>query len=338
MLKRAFGVLLCGLLCGPALAEDPIPLTVVSFSAPDSAHGRRWVTFENQINATVGDEVALNMLTGGQVGTEESMLASLRRGRAQMGIVSIGALAALVPELSILAAPFLFESDAEADFVMDEYLFEPYADLLAQRGLTLLKWEDGGWHNIYARKALRHPADLTDYRLRSSATDATRLFLTEVGADVAVLDFGDMVAALETGLVDGGVTTSVMYKVAGLYEDARHFTLTRHAFSPGALLANKAWADSTPPDILNAIMAAHGPTAESRRIVREELKESEAHVRAAGVSVHELTEDERQAWTRAAEPVHAQLLNSIGGEAKRLYTLTLQGKRAFAAEQDITPH
>lgn len=330
-MMRIVVLLLAGLMCTSAQAADPIPLTVVSFSAPDSAHGRRWVTFENEINKTLGDRVALNMLTGGQVGNEENMLASLRRGRAQMGIISIGALAALVPELSILAAPFLFESDAEADFVMDTYLFEPYADLLAARGLTLLKWEDGGWHNIYARKALRRPSDLTNYRLRSSATDATRLFLSEIGADVAVLDFGDMVAALETGLVDGGVTTSVMYRVAGLYEDAPHFTLTRHAFSPGALLANKDWTDTTPPEVLEAILAAHGSTAESRRVVRAELRESEDFVRNAGVNVVELTNAERHAWTQAAEPVHAKLIESIGGEAQRLYDLTLEGKRAYSA-------
>lgn len=334
MIKRVFLVVIAAVLSGPAHADDPIPLTVVSFSAPDSAHGRRWVEFENQVNTTLGDRVALNMLTGGQVGTEDNMLSSLRRGRAQMGIISIGALAALVPELSILATPFLFESDAEADFVMDQYLFEPYAELLAERGLTLLKWEDGGWHNIYARKALRSPNDLSDYRLRSSATEATRLFLSEIGADVAVLDFGDMVAALETGLVDGGVTTSVMYRVAGLYEDAPHFTLTRHAFSPGALLANKTWTDSTPPDVLDAIVAAQGSIAESRRVVRAELQESEDYVRTAGVTVHELNDTERRAWTAAAKPVHAKLIESIGGDAQRLYDLTLEAKRAYAAQQN----
>ncbi len=317
-----------------AHADDSIPLTIVSFSAPDSAHGRRWVQFEQRVEDTLGDRVALNMLTGGQVGTEENMLSSIRRGRAQMGIISIGALAALVPELSLLVAPFLFESEAEADFVMDQYLFAPYADLLAKRGLTLAKWEDGGWHQLYARKPLRSPADLASYRLRSSATEATRLFLSEVDADVVVLDFGDIVAALETGLVDGGVTTSVMYRVAGLYEEAPHFTLTRHAFAPGALLANKAWADVTPPDVLKAVLAAQGTMADNRRLVRAEAEESEAALRAAGITIHELTDNERRAWVAAAAPVHRKLIDDIGGEAERMYAIAQEGKRAFTAREN----
>jgi TRAP-type transport system periplasmic protein len=312
------------------IALTPIPLTIVSFSAPDSAHGRRWQRFEQKVEETLGGQVALTMLTGGQIGNEENMLSSLRRGRAQMGIISIGALAALVPELSLLTAPFLFESEAEADFIMDRYLFAPYAALLAEKGLTLAKWEDGGWHQLYARKPLPTPTDLINYRLRSSATEATRLFLAEAGADVVVLDFGDMVAAQQTGLVDGGVTTSVMYRVAGLYEDAPHFTLTRHAFAPGALLANKAWADAMPPEILDAVLAAQGTVADNRRLVRREAEESEDQLRAAGAILHELTEEERRAWITVAAPVQRKLREDIGGEAERFYELVLEGKRAFA--------
>ena len=335
MFKSVIAILLvAGLSVTSAQAEDPIPVTIVSFSAPDSAHGRRWVQFEKNVEDTLGDRVALNLLTGGQVGTEDNMLSSIRRGRAQMGIISIGALAALVPELSLLVAPFLFESEDEADFVMDRYLFAPYAELLAARGLILAKWEDGGWHQLYARKPLRAPADLASYRLRSSATEATRLFLSEVDADVVVLDFGDIVAALDTGLVDGGVTTSVMYRVAGLYEEAPHFTLTRHAFAPGALLANKAWADATPPDVVEAVLAAQGTMADNRRLVRAEAVESEESLRAAGITIHELTDDERQAWVAAAEPVHRKLIDSIGGDAERMYAIAQEGKRAFAAQKN----
>lgn len=321
-------------LFGSAQAADPIPLTIVSFSAPDSAHGRRWVRFEQKVEETLGDQVALNMLTGGQVGNEENMLSSIRRGRAQMGIISIGALAALVPELSLLVAPFLFESEDEADFIMDRYLFEPYAALLAERGIKLMKWEDGGWHQMYGRKPLRLPTDLNNYRLRSSATEATRMFLADAGADVVVLDFGDIVAALDTGLVDGGVTTSVMYRVAGLYEEAPHFTLSRHAFAPGALLANKAWADDIPAEVLASVSAAQGTMEDNRNLVRAEAIESLATLRAAGVTLHELTPEERRAWTDVSLPVHRKLIESIGGEAERIYGIMLDGKRAFAEAQN----
>ncbi len=315
---------------GAPVRGEPVPLTVVSFSTPDSAHGKRWRTFERIVRSDLGAQVELTMLTGGQIGTEDNMLSSLRRGRAQMGIISVGGLAPLVPELSLLAAPFLFESTAEADFVMDEVVFHAYAGLLADKGLSLVKWEDGGWHQLYARTPLVWPRDLRTYRLRSSATDATRLFLSALGADVVVLDFGDIVSALETGLVDGGVTTSVMYRATGLYEDAPHFTLTRHAFAPGAMLANAAWRAQTPPEVYRQIVAALGSTAEGRAAVRQEIAESEAYVGDLGAQIHHLTADQRRAWSAAAAPVHRALVERIGGRAEEIYGLLLEGKAAFA--------
>ena len=79
-------VVLAGTFFEVAAALEPVQLTIVSFSTPDSAHGRRWVRFEREIEQSLGDRVALTMLTGGQVGNEDNMLSNLRRGRAQMEI------------------------------------------------------------------------------------------------------------------------------------------------------------------------------------------------------------------------------------------------------------
>jgi len=305
----------------------------VSFSAPGSAHSRRWLAFETEIKEELGDRVALAMLTGGQLGNEDSMLSSLRRGRAQMGIISTGALSVLTPELSVLSAPFLFDSNEQADFVMDEILFQPYAALLADKGLTLIKWEDGGWHNVYARRPLITPQDFKAYRLRSSATEATRMFLSALGADVVVLDFGDIVSALETGLVDGGVTTSTMYRVTGLYEEAPHYTLTRHAFSPGALLANKGWFEDLPGDVRDVILHAHGTADGGRHSVREEIEYSETLVRDAGTHMYELSPEERQRWAALTVPVTKRLIALIGRDAELLFAMAQNGKQRFTDQR-----
>ncbi len=317
-----------------ARAAEPVPLAVVSFSTPDSAHGRRWVEFETTVRETLGDRVALSMLTGGEIGSEDTMLASLRRGRVHMGIISVGGLSPLVPELALLAAPFLFESEAEADFVMDQFVFDAYSELLADKGLTLVKWEEGGWHQLYARAPLLWPRDLRSYKLRSPATDATRLFLSALDADVVVLDFGDIVTSLQTGLVDGGVTTSVMYRAAGLYESAPHLTATSHAFAPGAMLTNTDWQETVPADVYDQIVLALGTTAEGRAegraAVRAEISESHAYVAQNGAQIHRLSPDQSRAWSSAARPVQRALVAQIGGSAEEIYALIQRGKAAFA--------
>ena len=65
-MRFVFVVLASVWLSAPVDAADPIPLTVVSFSAADSAHGRRWVKFEQEIREQLGNQVELAMLTSGQ--------------------------------------------------------------------------------------------------------------------------------------------------------------------------------------------------------------------------------------------------------------------------------
>lgn len=310
--------------------EVPIPLTVVSFSTPDSAHGRRWVEFEAAVRQTLAEHVSLSMLTGGEIGSEDTMLAGLRRGRVHMGIISVGGLSPLVPELSLLAAPFLFDSEGQADFVMDRYVFDIYADLLAEKGLTLVKWEEGGWHQLYARTPMVWPEDARSYKLRSPATEATRLYLAALKADVVVLDFGDIVTSLQTGLVDGGITTSVMYKATGLYESAPHLMVTNHAFAPGAMLANTDWKKSVPVDTYTQIVRALGSTEEGRATVRAEIAESLAYVEDRGASIHYLSGDQVRAWAGIAQPVQRQLIDRIGGRAEEIYARIQDGKAAFS--------
>ena len=77
--------------------------------------------------------------------------------RARRFFLQTAGYVSLHTSLWILSVSFLFESNDEADFVMDEIVFAPDAGLLAGRGFTLVKWEDGGRHNIYARQPLKAP-------------------------------------------------------------------------------------------------------------------------------------------------------------------------------------
>ena len=59
------------------------------------------------------------------------------------------ALSAVVPELALLYAPFLFADEQEADYVYDHLLTEIYGNLLAEKGLHLVSWYEIGFNQVY---------------------------------------------------------------------------------------------------------------------------------------------------------------------------------------------
>ena len=65
----------------------------------------------------------------------------------------------MVPELGVLLAPYLFTSEEEVDFAMDQHLREVFTRLFAEKGLTFLRWGEVGWTSIYGIRPIMSPAE-----------------------------------------------------------------------------------------------------------------------------------------------------------------------------------
>ncbi len=108
-------------------------VTIGGTTTPNTPGEATWLGFKNRVEAAAGGRIRFRPLIYGQLGSEEQLLSSLRRGRIQYANLSAQSVGTLVPELSLLYAPSLFADYAEADYVYDRYLTDIYRDLLAAR-------------------------------------------------------------------------------------------------------------------------------------------------------------------------------------------------------------
>jgi len=139
---------LCLAACGsPSPQEDAIShheATIEAPAASGSADEANWQRFADNVQVwTHGYK--LTMRLGREAGTPEQRLADLHAGKAQVAALEPKAAAALVPELSVLSAPQLFDSQAEADFVLDDTALQQFQPLFVNKGLRLLGWYDDDW-------------------------------------------------------------------------------------------------------------------------------------------------------------------------------------------------
>ncbi len=291
----------------------------------------KFLATERRLEAgwTVSADVVL--LIDGQVGTEESMAATVRRGRAQIGMLTTAGTSSVVAEMSLLMAPYLFDSFEEADFVLDNIILEKVKALFAEKGLHFVQWIDSGWFNVFSQVPARLPSDIVDMRMRAAGGPAARVFLQEVGADVAQLPFADLVPGLQTGLLVGGATNTSMYRTVALYELAPYVTLTRHGINPGTTFANKAWFDAQPETNQGLVMSGIASTSVLRSDVRAEGVEALIYSESKGATIITLSATERAAWKKASTNSHRILIDEIGGETAALYDLIQEGRSAFAA-------
>jgi TRAP-type C4-dicarboxylate transport system substrate-binding protein len=344
---RRLAVAACLLLLAACGSRDPAQeqapraprneVTVAGFALPGSVDERNWLRFEQNVT-TWAPEFRLKMLIRGEGGPEETQFSNLRRGRVQIVGGSLAGAAAIVPELAVLQAPYLFESQAEADYVMDEVLLEPFRQIFAEQGLRLIQWLDIGWVNLYARKPILTPQDAQGARLRAASSIASQEFVAAIGGDLITLPFPDILPSLQTGLIDGGVTSITMYSLSGLPAEAPHYVLTEHSYDVGLLLANRPWFDRLTPHDKDVFLQAFGSAGQARTDARAAVEALYARLQSdAGVTVHRPDAGQRRAWAEAARPAHAAIIRKAGGRSQEIYDLVMKGKADFAARQAARP-
>jgi TRAP-type C4-dicarboxylate transport system substrate-binding protein len=78
------------------------------------------------------------------VGSEQEIAQQVIRGRVQLGGISMAGLAPSVPEAGLLTTPYLWSSNAERDFVTDNYALPVLRKIYEKKGLVLLKVSEVG--------------------------------------------------------------------------------------------------------------------------------------------------------------------------------------------------
>lgn len=326
--------------CGPS-ADAPrekadsgvTEITAAGTAFPNTAGELQWFRFQRRVEEGTGGRIKVRMLVHGQLGSEEQIVSGLQRNRVHIGNLSAMVASTIVPETAILYAPFLFESEAEADFVYDNFLTDLFTSLVREQGLHLVTWDEIGFHHIYSVTPILSPQDLRGRRFRVSASEASRQFARAFGADVIPLGFGEIVPSLQTGLIEAGENSVTLYVRTGTSGEAPHLTLTGHSFGMSLIVASKDWWDGMTEADRRVVAAAYPSIQESRLSTRAEANQDLENAADFGIVPRWPEAVEREAWAAAVSHVPAELADTIGGQSQRVLEIIAEGKAAFARQQ-----
>jgi TRAP-type transport system periplasmic protein len=261
--------------------------------------------------------------------SEQEAVQQIVRGRIEMGSISMTGLSTLVPEAAVMNTPYVWASSDQADFVIDNYMAKPIGELLDKKGLVLLGFAETGWTDVVGKTPMLSPADAKGKKIRVSPAPASAMFWRQIGVNAVQLPLGELFPGLEQGLVEGADLPFVYYVTTPAAKTAPHYVLTRHLHQFNAIMANKAaWSKLAQP-VQAQVRASITPYSELRKAVRDAERPLMAEFEKNGGKVHQLTDAQRAAWRTLVEPGQAAFIESIGGEAKNLFSAIEEGKKAF---------
>ena len=145
--NKIVGLLFVVALCaGNLVAQIEVKMgTVAPTGTPwaDELNG-----IKKRVEAESNKAIKMKIYLGGQLGGENEILQGIRKGRIQGGGLTAAAVASVIPEMDIVEIPYLFDSQKQADCVLDNHLLEPFRQLFDEKGLTFVSWAENGYRNI----------------------------------------------------------------------------------------------------------------------------------------------------------------------------------------------
>lgn len=318
----------------PAKVSAQQEVVVGGRAGPDTPGDIYWKRFADDLTHLSDDRLKAKLFVRGEIGPEETLFMGLRRNTVQLGGISTSGLSLAVPELSVIRIPFLFENNAELEYVLESGVKDFVSELLYDKNLVMFDWQSAGWLNFYSTFPIRQPSDLTNKRMRISVEDASIEFMKALGADFAQISFSDVLPALQTGLLDGGEQSSQLYIIGGFSDYAAYYTLSRHAYVVAVVVGNRRWYDGLASQDQDILRQSVPSDVWYRQMYQREDDSALAKLEADGLNLLTLTEAELAVWKNKVSGLPEQLVAKSGPRARELYDMILAAKRDFAAQSE----
>lgn len=291
---------------------------------------------KQRIEKESNGRIEFRIYLSGQLGGEVETLRGMLRGRTQGWGGSAGALASVIEQLQIVEFPYLFKSEAEADYILDSVLYEPFAKMMSEKGIVLHSWNENGWRNIGSKsRPIHKPEDLKGMKIRSQQEKLHLAMWQAWGANAVAISLPEVLSALQTGVVDAFDNSPVFTTAASWHTAITYYTISEHIYQPAAVVYNKNFIDSLPEDLRKVVLAdPHGEAKRGRAGVRAIIPEVLALMEQEGVTFYRMTEAEKDTFRKLSLPLHEQFAEIVGRDLlNRVYAAQAEFRKTQKANK-----
>jgi len=240
---------------------------------------------------------------------------------------------ATVKSLNLFSLPFFFNGYEDVDKIENgetgKKLFKEMEDM----GVVCLAWGENGFREITnSKKSITKPEDMKGLKFRVVGSPIFIDIFHALGADAVSMNWGDAVTAFQQGAVDGQENPYGVLLPTKIWEYHKYVTNWHYLLDPLIFCVSKKTWDTFPDDIKQAITEAALEAGEwnkaySRRgldgttsidILKQKFNETPeildqvAYVKQMGMTVTELTSDEKQAFRDATKAVFDKWVPTVG--------------------------
>lgn len=271
------------------------------------------------------DEVTVDIFPNESLVKGREALQGVSQGTVDIYPVFAGYISGQVPLVNIFSLPFPPDSyDDEAMFKLaqDPNTAEILDETLAQYGIKYLGVVNStGPAQIFLSDPVEGISGIKGKKIRGAGGLSDEA-LSQIGASVTMLSAAEQFLALQTGTVDGIITTWSSYVNYGLYDVAPTYLAATVLRGPYLLMMNKAKYDGLSSEAQDAIAESVKETITwSQENFAAEQKALGEEVVSRAENVVEMSEEDAQTLREQMQPIYDSYVESNGEAGAQLMEL-----------------
>ncbi len=309
-----------------ATAQD-ITIKLAHPNVPEHPMGEGFEFFKELVEERSNGEIGVDIFDSSKFGNFDSVVQGLQSGLLQMGSASTPNLAPFSKDFLIFDMPFLIPDYAAADLITDGEIGQNAAQALNSTGILGMGYIDIGFrHNFNNTRSVVELADMNGMKIRSTPSKAHIATLQALGANPTPIAWSEVYTALQQQTVDGIDIDLNLAWSNNFHEVTDNLTLVGSLYSPHLVMISKVFYDGLSPERQELIQTAF---EEMQQFQRAKIRENEADILVQladkGMTIVELSDEERAKWREATQPVIDEFTDEIGAELIEKARATIAG-------------
>jgi TRAP-type C4-dicarboxylate transport system substrate-binding protein len=304
---------------GGAAAAAPTKLTICGTNGVGDTQSMAHEEFAKRLNAFGG--WAADAKVSSEMGNTDDVLEQGIQGAPVIAASDPSRLAAYVPEFGILMMPYLLESYAQLDNLMDTALYKDWVQKLRAKGLVLLTNNClTGWRDWITNRPINKPEDLRGLKIRTMGNPIAINSVNAMGGIATPMAQNEAYNAIATKVIDGGEWQLPTVYSSKFYEVCKNISLSQHFLLTGSIVCGAAWYDKLSPTQQKQLSETAVKTyKDNQELVNKYEKEYLDEMRTKyGVAV--IDNPDRAAFKAASAHLYADKATTGGADYEALRT------------------
>lgn len=223
--------------------------------------------YAEAVNKASNGRIAAKAFPGGQLGSIPRHVEGVQLGTIEATIFPADFFVGVDPRFGVFSIPSLFKNRAHAAKVLaDPSVASEVQSLGGNKGMVGVGAFVHSTVHYFGKNPIRKLSDFKGKKMRVNATPAERERMKRLGATAIPLPLGELVPALQRGVVDGTMSGIGIYVNFKFQKLGTVLTQTDDTLLISTGLVSKKWLDGLPGD-LRKIVLDEGKKVQARIIV-----------------------------------------------------------------------